>query len=178
MGAQLTIERVSGERSVLDHDLIALPLRRCARHDVTEGHEDAVAAPLYLLNLMLEGDRKAELVGSLLPDHPLGVGQLLGELRVDRDERDMPAFARGELGELRRGMPARAVVDDDHELWPFCHDLAGLDIGVEMYGNTEPLQLLPPPVHDTNEVLAPARAGGDQHLPAQLAGRLEEHNLM
>ena len=113
MGAQLTIERVSGERAVLDHDLIALPLRRCARHDVAEGREDAVAAPLYLLNLMLEGDRKAELVGSLLPDHPLGVGQLLGELRVDRDERDMAALARGELGELRRGMPAGAVVDDD-----------------------------------------------------------------
>src|SRR5215203_1262857 len=113
MGAQLTIERVSGERSVLDHDLIALPLHRCARHDVTEGREDAVAAPLYLLNLMLEGDRKAELVGSLLPDHPLGVGQLLGELRVDRDERDMAALARAELGDLWRGMPAGAVVDDD-----------------------------------------------------------------
>ena len=47
-----------------------------------------------------------------------------------------------------------------------------------MYGDTEPLQLVPPPVHNADEVLSPARASRDQHLPAEPAGRLEEHNLM
>ena len=47
-----------------------------------------------------------------------------------------------------------------------------------MYGDTEPLQLVPPPVHNADEVLSPARASRDQHLPAEPVGRLEEHNLM
>ena len=73
------------------------------------------------------------------------------------------------------GMPPVATITS---VGLFCHDLVGLDIGVEMYGDAEPLQLLPPPVDDADEVLAPARAGRDQHLPAELAGRLEEHDLV
>ena len=72
----------------------------------------------------------------------------------------------------------RAAGGDDDDLRRFAQHGVGLGEGIEPDIDGEPLDLLLAPVDEADEILAPARAGRHQDLAAELARRLEQHNLV
>jgi hypothetical protein len=86
------VKPVVRDRSMLDEDLAAGILHWRPCHQVAENGDDAISTSLNSPELVVVDPGHAELVEPLLPNHALSVCEFLGELRVDREERDAAVF--------------------------------------------------------------------------------------
>ena len=98
--------------------------------------------------------------GSVVDDGPLD--------RSRRAGKHVPR-ARAVLGAVDPVEVRDAAGRDDDDVGVAFADRVGLDVRVEAHVDPEPFQLPAPPVDDAGEVASPARAVGEEHLPAERA---------